>query len=235
LFLGTRVIDRGLEGTMRGLVSVFSVIRRAWFPLAALGVVGLMGLAALAGSARATGSYPGETLSLALQGSAVVGKEANFVASGTQTDVSTYNNGGGYSAFTLVVFAKDPRVDPTCAASYPGERNALIGDPSESYVVTGLGQGTDMTFSVPFKFVPGTTGPVLLCGYSEIYGSDTAASAQLQFDAVSAAGNPTLAERAKAACKAERRKKSKKKFEAKYGHKNAFGKCVSRYEQKHKG
>jgi hypothetical protein len=220
---------------MRGLVSVHSVIRRAWVRLAALGVVGLMVVAALAGSARATGSYPGETLTLALQGPAVVGKEANFVASGNQTDVNTYNNGGSYSAFNLDVYAKDPRVDPTCGASYPAEQNAAIGDPSETEVVIGLGQGTGMTFSVPFKFVLARTGPVLLCGYSEIYGTDTAASAQLRFNAVSAATTPTLAQRANAACKAERRKKGRKRFGAKYGHKNTFGKCVSRYEQTHQG
>jgi hypothetical protein len=219
---------------MRGLVSVHSVIRHAGVRLVALGAVGLMVMAALAGSASATGSYPGETLALALQGSAVVGKEANFVASGNQTDVNTYNSGGNYSAFSLVVYAKDPRVDPTCAASYPAEQNAAIGDPNESQVVFGLGQGTGMTFSVPFKFVLARTGPVLLCGYSEIYGSDTAASAQLQFNSVSARNMPTLAQRANAACMAERRRKSKKRFEAKYGHKNALGKCISRYERTHK-
>jgi hypothetical protein len=218
---------------MRGLVSVHSVISRAWVRLAALGAVGLIVMAALAGSARATGSYPGETLALALQGSAVVGKEANFLASGNQTDVNMLT-GGGYSAFSLEVFAKDPRVDSTCAASYPAEQNAAIGDPSETQVVIGQGQGTGMTFSVPFKFVLARTGPVLLCGYSEIYGSDTAASAQLQFNSVSATNMPTLAQRANAACKAERRRKGKKRFEAKYGHKNALGKCISRYERTHK-
>jgi hypothetical protein len=217
---------------MRGLVSAQGVVRHAWVRLAALGAVGLMVMAALAGSARATGSYPGETLTLALQGSPVVGKAANFVASGNQTDVSMYNSGGNYSAFSLEVYAKDPRVDPTCAASYSAENNAAIGNPTETQVVIGQGQGTLTTFNMPFKFVLARTGPVLLCGYSE-YLTDTAATAQLQFNAVSAGGNPTLAQRAKTACKAERRRKGSKKFEAKYGHKNAFGKCISRYKQTH--
>jgi hypothetical protein len=209
--------------------------RRVWVRVLLLGAGALIATAALGDPAAATGTYPGETLSLALSGSSLVGKETNFVASGNQTDVNQYNSGGGYSAFSLEVFAKDPRVDPTCSPSYPGEQNASISDPSETQIVIGQGQGTATTFSIPFKAVFARAGPVLLCAYSEIYGTDTAASAQLKFDVGGPAAKPTLAQRATAACKAEQHKLGNKKFKAKYGHKNPFGKCVSKYERTHKG
>ncbi|MHB8693773.1 MAG: hypothetical protein ACYDHH_21255 [Solirubrobacteraceae bacterium] len=170
---------------------------------------------------------------MALSGSSSVGTETNFVASGNQTDVSQYNSGGNYSAFNLDVFAKDPRIDSTCSASYSGEQNAAIGDPSETQIVIGQGQGTATTFSIPFKTVFAKAGPVLLCGYSEIYGTDTAASAQLSFNVAGSTATPTLAQRATAACKAENRKLGNAKFKAKYGHNNPFARCVSKYEHTH--
>jgi hypothetical protein len=66
-----------------------------------------------------------------------------------------------------------------------------------------------------------------------VYITDTAASAQLRFNVVSSTTKPTLAHRAKAACKAQLTKKGKKKFQAKYGHKNAMGKCISHYKKTH--
>jgi hypothetical protein len=198
-------------------------------------LLGLTVTVVAAGSAGATGSFPGETLSLSLSGAAVFGKTTNFVASGNQTDVSQYNSGGSYSAFDLEVYAKDPRVDSTCAPNYSAENSAAISNPSETQLVIGQGQGTANTFSVPFKATFARSGPVLLCGYS-VYITDTAATAQLSINVAGAGGGsrPTLAQRAKAACKAELKKKGSKKFAAKYGKKNALGRCISRYEHTHK-
>src|SRR4051812_11961030 len=75
--------------------------------------------------ARATGSYPGETLMLAAAGPTVAGQAANLVASGQQTDVDSYAGG-----FGLDVFAKDPAVDATCASSYLGEENTYLTEMS---------------------------------------------------------------------------------------------------------
>jgi hypothetical protein len=44
----------------------------------------------------------------------------------------------------------------------------------------------------------------------------------------------SLHSRAEKACKAALKKDGKKKFDAKYGSKNALGKCVSAYEKAHK-
>ena len=133
--------------------------------------------------ASATGTYPGETLSLTQDASAVVGPAVNFEAVGQQTDVADYAGG-----FDLNVFAKDPSVDPTCAPSYPEEVNNSITDPSEQQVVIGDWQGSDESFDVPFKLVFAHSGQVLLCAYSD-WITDTAASAQLLVD-VTAPASP---------------------------------------------
>jgi hypothetical protein len=138
-----------------------------------LGAVGLFVPAVAAAPASATGSYPGETLSLAQAGPAVAGKVALFVASGRQTDVAGYAGG-----FNLDVFAKDPRVDPSCAPDLVGEGNAAITDRSEFRVVVGQWQGTATSFSLRFKTML-KPGPVLLCAYSD-WITDTAASAHLR-------------------------------------------------------
>jgi hypothetical protein len=44
---------------------------------------------------------------------------------------------------------------------------------------------------------------------------------------------PALQKAAKAHCKALLKKEGTKKFDAKYGKKNAMGKCVSAYEKAH--
>jgi hypothetical protein len=115
----------------------------------------------------------GETLSIAQSGPAVAGQAVNFLATGQQTGVNDYAGG-----FSLEVFEKDPTVDPTCAASYWDETNNEITDPSELHFIIGDLQGTDTTFSVPFKAVLEKPGPVLLCAYST-WITDTAASATL--------------------------------------------------------
>jgi hypothetical protein len=152
--------------------------------LCLLGAVGLLGPAVLAAPAAATGSYPGETLSIAQSGPAVAGQAVNFLATGQQTDVNDYAGG-----FSLDVFEKDPSVDPTCAASYWDETNNAITDPSELHFIVGDWQGTDDTFSVPFKAVFNKPGPVLLCAYST-WITDTAASATLTVNVASPA--PTV-------------------------------------------
>jgi hypothetical protein len=63
----------------------------------------------------------------------------------------------------------------------------------------------------------------------------TAALAAVPIASASAASSPTpaLQKAAKAACKAQLKKGGAKKFAAKWGHKNAMGKCVSAYEKAH--
>jgi hypothetical protein len=137
-----------------------------------------------AGQAGATGTYPGETLSLAVTGTAVAGQETTVTASGQQTDVNSYAGG-----FNLEVFAKDPSVDPTCSPSYPGEQQASLTDPTETQPVIGLWQGPGTSFSTPFKLNFAKPGRVLLCAYSE-WVTDTAASATLTIDVVAPGTKP---------------------------------------------
>lgn len=153
--------------------------------LLAVGAAGLLAPAVLTGTASATGTYPGETLSLAQDQPAVTGSAITFDAVGQQTDVEDYAGG-----FDLNVFAKDPSVDPTCAPSYPQEENASITDPTEQQVVIGDWQGMDDTFDVPFKLVFGQPGQVLLCAYSD-WITDTAASAQMLVNVTQASTSGT--------------------------------------------
>ncbi len=135
-----------------------------------------------AAPAGATGSYPGETLSLAQSGPAVAGQETTFIATGQQTDVNDYPGG-----FSLEVFAKNTNTDPTCSPSYPGEQQASLTDPYEQWIVVGLWQGPGTTFSVPFKYNFPRTGQVILCAYSA-YITDTAAAATLVANITSPGG-----------------------------------------------
>jgi hypothetical protein len=151
-----------------------------WLSAAAVTGVAL----ACAAPAGATGTYPGETLSLSMTGKAVVGQEILFTASGQQTDFADYAGG-----FNLDVYAKDPSVDPTCAPAYTSEIQAATGDPTESQPVIGLWQGSGMTFSTPFKLFFSHPGRVLLCAYST-WITDTAASATLTVDVVSPVTRP---------------------------------------------
>jgi hypothetical protein len=149
-----------------------------------LGAIGLLWPAALPGPAGATGSYPGETLSVAQSGPAVAGQAVNFLATGQQTDVNDYAGG-----FSLDVFEKNPNVDPTCAPDYWDETNNAVTDPSELHFIVGDWEGLGTTFSVPFKAVFDQPGPVLLCAYST-WITDTAASATLTVNVTSA--TPTV-------------------------------------------
>jgi hypothetical protein len=145
-----------------------------------LGAIGLLGPAVLAGPAAATGSYPGETLSVTQTGPAVAGQAVNFLATGEQTDVNDYAGG-----FDLDVFEKNPSVDPTCGPDYWDESNNAVTDPSELHFIIGDWEGLNTTFSVPFKAVFSQPGPVLLCAYST-WVTDTAASAVLTVDVAAA-------------------------------------------------
>ncbi|HEX4188982.1 MAG TPA: hypothetical protein VHY83_13890 [Solirubrobacteraceae bacterium] len=150
-------------------------------------IAGLLGVGALflaamtAGPASATGSYPGETLSLSQSSPATVGQVVNFAASGQQSDFENYAGG-----FNLDIFQKPLSVDPTCSASDAGENNTWKADiANEFHPVVGLWQGPGQSFSVPFKIVPEHAGQMLLCGYSE-WGGDTAAAGQLTVNVTTA-------------------------------------------------
>jgi hypothetical protein len=147
--------------------------RRALAVLLA-GATALVALAVTTAPAGATGpGYPGETLSLALRSPAVVGKATIITASGTNAD----DDPGG---FNLNLWAKDPRVDSTCAPSYIGEENTSVTETTDLQVVIGLAENlTPGPFRLPFKLTFARPGPVLLCGYST-WVTDTAAAAQLR-------------------------------------------------------
>jgi hypothetical protein len=133
--------------------------RRTLIGLVATVAVLLPALAAA--PAGATGPrWPGETLKLKQTNRAVGGKVTSFVASGANPD---YND-----KVTLEVFAKDRRVDPTCAASYIGEQNTNATEVHEKWVVMLLPEGTaPNTFRLPFKIQFKRSGPMLLCAYSK--------------------------------------------------------------------
>jgi hypothetical protein len=142
-------------------------------------------------TAGATGSYPGETLSLKQTGPAVVGAVTDFEASGQQTESETDPGG-----FNLQAFYKPPSVDSTCGASYEQENNTWGSDlANEVHPVVGDWQGTGPTFSVPFKIDFEKAGTELICAYST-WSYDTAAVAQLTVEVAagsspSATSNPT--------------------------------------------
>jgi hypothetical protein len=98
--------------------------------------------------AGATGPvYPGETLTLTQGAPAVVGLETGFVAAGQQADVEDDPLG-----FDFAAFVKDASVDPACSPSFTEEQADSLSDPTEQAVTAPtLFQGTDATFSIPFK------------------------------------------------------------------------------------
>jgi hypothetical protein len=128
----------------------------------------------------ATGTYSGETLTLALSGRAVQGEQTIFVAAGRQTDVPGYPGG-----FGLDVFAKDVSVSRTCSPSYLGEEQASTHSTYEQQIVFGLPQGTTKTFNARFVYTFPRTGQVVLCAYST-WVTDTAAAATLTINIVPA-------------------------------------------------
>ena len=141
-------------------------------------VVGVVAVLMVAGvfftrTAGATGSYAGETLSLAVVGQVVQGRETHFLATGKQADVGNWPGG-----FSLQVFAKNTSASPTCSPSYLGEEQSSLSTNSEQRIVIGLWQGFAKTFSVPFVYTFPAAKKVILCGYST-WVTDTAAAATL--------------------------------------------------------
>ncbi len=153
-------------------------LRKLLMP-ALLGIL-TVGFVPFAPPVGATGTYPGETLTLALSGPAVQGEETIFVATGRQTDVPNYAGG-----FGLDVFAKDVSVSRTCSPSYLGEEQASTHSTYEQQIVFGLPQGTTKTFNAHFVYTFPRTGQVVLCAYST-WVTDTAAAATLTINIVPA-------------------------------------------------
>jgi hypothetical protein len=145
-------------------------------------------LAALPAAARADGSYPGESLQLALSGPSTAGALTTITASGQDLDAASYAGG-----FNLYAYAKDPAVDPNCAPSYWQENTTytnLVGTGAETLIDVGDWEGADSTpFSLPVKTVFKTPGPRLICAYST-WVTDTAAAATLAVNVAGAAAVP---------------------------------------------
>ena len=146
-------------------------------------------LAALPTAARADGSYPGESLQLALNGAASAGALTTIAARGQDLDAANYAGG-----FNLYAYAKDPAVDPTCAPSYLQEQNTyinLVDSGAELVIDAGDWEGPDNTpFSIPVKTVFKAPGPRLICAYST-WATDTAAAATLTVNVAGGAAAPT--------------------------------------------
>jgi hypothetical protein len=110
-------------------------------------IASVAALLVAAAPAAATGpSYPGETLSISLNGAAVAGQVTSFTASGTDPDA----NAGGY---TLNVYTKPTSVDPTCAPDDISEDNTWGADlHNEFHPVVGDVETVDPgPFSTVFK------------------------------------------------------------------------------------
>ena len=122
--------------------------------------------------AGATGPvYPGETLTLTQGAPAVVGLETGFVAAGQQAVFEDYPLG-----FDFAAFVKDATVDPACSAElHRGAGRCAERSTEQQVTAPTLFQGTDATFTIPFKLNFARAGTFLLCGYSE-YLDDTAAA-----------------------------------------------------------
>jgi hypothetical protein len=167
-------------------------------------------LVTLGAPARAYTSpnYPGSTLKLALSGPSVAGHVTTITATGTNTTMVTP------ATYQLDVYAKQAKVDNTCANTSDAERSTSINEPTESQIAFGLDEGFG-PFSVTVKaqFNPGTT---VLCGYS-LWSFDTATSATLTFttSAHAPATPPPAYRRAIAKCNKLKSKRARAKCVAK--------------------
>jgi hypothetical protein len=125
-------------------------------------ILGLAAPAALAVCATQA-KADGESISMVQNDpAAVVGQAVNFTATGTLNPADTM------FGFDVYIFAKDPDLDPTCAADLATEEATAMGsNGNEAWVSpsTGFYAGTSGTFSVPFKFTFSGPGPYLFCGY----------------------------------------------------------------------
>lgn len=129
------------------------------------------------------------TLSLTQQGQAVQGQVTTIVASGTNADPES-------GSYYLFIYAKDQRVDPTCAPTQEGESQTFLNNVFEpatagayDSIATGLlesyGPGS---FNIQIKKAFSTAGPKLLCAYSTFI-AETAAVTQMIVN-VAPAGGP---------------------------------------------
>jgi hypothetical protein len=185
-----------------GHMGVGSAIRRLTGGAGAAAVLLWITLAAPAG-AYTSPNYPGSKLSLGLSGASLVGHITTIVASGTNTTMVTPAD------YSLDVYAKQAKVDSTCADTSAGEKSTSINEPTESQIAFGLDEGFG-PFSVPVKamFNPGST---VICAYS-LWSYDTATSAKFTFTTVSGAPAPSAAyKRAVAKCNKLKRKRSRTK------------------------
>ncbi|HLI61496.1 MAG TPA: hypothetical protein VKV21_17705 [Solirubrobacteraceae bacterium] len=152
-------------------------------PLVA-GLVAPAALAVCATQARADG----ESISIVQDDPTAVADQAvNFTASGALNPADTM------FGFSIYVFAKDPSLDPTCAADLATEEAAAMGsNGNESWVSpsSGFYVGSSGTYSVPFKYTFSGPGPYLLCGYVDSDFSSVA-SGQLEGTVSAAAGSGT--------------------------------------------
>jgi hypothetical protein len=149
-------------------------------------VLGAATLLVAAAPAGATGpSYPGETLSISVNGPAVAGQVTSFTASGTDADA----NVGGY---TLNVYTKPTSVDPTCAPDDTAENNTWGADMQyEFHPVVGQLETVDPgPFSTVFKTNFAYPGQQIVCAYS-MWSYDTAAAATLVVDVQPSPGSTT--------------------------------------------
>jgi hypothetical protein len=124
-------------------------------------LVGLLAPSALA-LAAAQANADKESISMVQNDpSAVAGQAVNFTASGTLNPADTM------FGFDVYIFAKDPDLDPTCAADLETEEaTAMNSGGNEAWVSpTGFQVGTGSSFNQPFKFTFSGSGPYLLCGY----------------------------------------------------------------------
>lgn len=125
-------------------------------------ILGLAGPLAL-GFAATQAKADGESISMVQNDpAAVVGQAVNFTATGALNPADTM------FGFSIYVFAKDPDLDPTCAADLATEEATAMGsNGNEAWVSpsSGFYAGTSGTYSVPFKYTFSGPGPYLLCGY----------------------------------------------------------------------
>lgn len=131
------------------------------------------------------------TLTLTQQGDAVAGRITTIVASGANADPES-------GSYYLSIYAKDQRVDPTCAPTQDGESQTFMNNVFEpatagayDSLATGLlesyGPGS---FNIEIKKAFSTAGPRLLCAYSTFI-AETSAVTQMVVNVAPAGGAVT--------------------------------------------
>lgn len=149
---------------------------------AAIAAAAVAGAVPAQAQAQQNPAYPGSTLSLALQGASVEDGVTTIVASGANTD---YDSG----TYSLSMYAKDPRRDPTCSPTQGGEYQTFLNNYPHNYAIAAgemesYGAGS---FTIPIKATFEDAGPLLVCAYTN-YIAETAVAAQLRIEVAPAAG-----------------------------------------------